>query len=130
MTPRPVKLYTVEEQEVMAYDYVSFYRQHKLDLNAGIPVRGDDIMLATTERIDVPVRRFVEALSMSDKSKWKESFIAIDPRLEEMITCKWIERAEQSESRASAAMSQMLLYQDRISDYNDLPWYKRIFRRV
>lgn len=131
---RPVKLYTVEEQLVMAYDRVSFHRMHGIDPNATI-IDKDGVTLATVERIDVPVQRFMEPTQSFgdqqwDKREWKESFIAIDPKLEWMIRQPIVEQMEATETRARAAMSQMMLYQDRISDYNDLPWYKRIFRRV
>lgn len=133
MGPRPVTLYTIEEQTVMAYDIVSFYRSHAFDINATI-LDKDGISLATTERIDVPVRRYAEAMDLPrdyhQKPSYKESFIAIDPKLDWMIKEPLLAKVEAAEKRSKAAMKQITLYQDRIGDYNSLPWYKRIFKKV
>jgi hypothetical protein len=129
MGRREVTLYRVEEERVMAYDTVSFIRQRKLpDFHATM---AGDVVLETMERVDAPVRRYAESMWLEDGSvAHKESFIAIDPKLDYMIRQPLLEKMEWVEKRAVAAMHQMELYQDRISEYNDLPWYKRIFKRV
>lgn len=127
---REVTLYRVEEEQVMAYDQVSFFRQHGLpDLNAVTLSEG--VVLSTVERIDAPVRRYNESMMLDDGSiAHKESFIAIDPKLEYMIKQPMIDKMEWALKEKHAAICQMISYQDRIGEYNDLPWYKRIFRRV
>lgn len=127
---REVTLYRVEEEQVMAYDMVSFYRQRGLpDLDSF--TGAGDVMLETIERIDAPVRRYNESMMLDDRSiAHKESFIAIDPKLEYMIKQPVIDQMEWALKQKQSAMCQLMLYQDRISEYNDLPWYKRIFRRV
>lgn len=134
MGPRPVTLYTIEEQTVMAHDIVSFYRSHMIDWNSATILDRDGVALATTERIDVPVRRYAEALDAPydyhHKPSYKESFIAIDPKLDWMIKEPIVSQMEAAEKRSKAAMKQVTVYQDRINDYNSLPWYKRIFKKV
>lgn len=127
---RPVKLYTIEEQTVMAHDVVSFYRSHMFDLNSATILNKDGIALATTERIDVPVRRYVEGtrLPHDREPSYKESFIAIDPKLDWMIKEPVLAELEDVSRQCTAAMKQIRSYQDRINDYNSLPWYKRILR--
>jgi hypothetical protein len=126
---RNVTLYRVEEEQVMAYDTVSYYRQQSLpSLDA---VLAGDAVLTPSKRIDVPVRRYNESMRLDDQSiAHKESFIAIDPKLEYMIKQPVLDKMEWALKQKEAAMCQMISYQDRISEYNDLPWYKRIFRRV
>lgn len=126
---REVTLYRIEEEKVMAYDKISYYaRQHLPDFNA---VMAGDVILEPTQRIDVPVRRYNESMMLDDHSiAHKESFIAIDPKLEYMIKQPVIDQMEWALKQKQSAMCQLMLYQDRISEYNDLPWYKRIFRRV
>ena len=127
---REVTLYRVEEDQVMAYDVASFYRQRGLpDLETF--TQAGDVMLETIKRVDAPVRRYNESMMLDDRSiAHKESFIAIDPKLEYMIKQPVLDQMEWALKQKHSAMCQMMLYQDRISEYNDLPWYKRIFRRV
>jgi hypothetical protein len=133
MSAREVTLYVVEEMRVMAYDRASFVRRQRLpDLNT---LLAGDVVLSTMERsferVDAPVRRYNESMMLDDGSiAHRESFIAIDPKLEYMMTQPIMDKMEWVNKRCVAAMSQMELYQDRIREYNDLPWYKRIFRRV
>lgn len=123
---RLVTLYTIQEQQVMAYDTVSFFRQHNFDPNATL--LNDDLTLATTERLDVPVRRFCEQVRRyGEHSEYdielKEYFIAIDPKLQWMIEEPVLKRVDEMHH-------QVKLHQQRIWDYNNLPWYKRIFKKV
>lgn len=126
---REVTLYRIEEEQVMAYDVASFYRMRGLpDLNT---VMTEGVVLDTIERVDAPVRRYHESMMLDDGSiADKESFIAIDPKLEYMIKQPMIDKMEWALKEKHAAICQMISYQDRIGEYNDLPWYKRIFRKV
>lgn len=130
---REVTLYTIEEQTVMcAGDYVSFFRTHGIPSFDEFIKATDGALLMTTDKINAPVRRFHETVrdAGAHEVRTVESYIAIDPKLERMVAQPHIDKMEWALKQKQSAMCQLMLYQDRISEYNDLPWYKRIFRRV
>ena len=133
---KEVTLYTVEEQKVIVGDrasFVSYFRKQPLpDLDEFISA--GDKMLYSPEigRIDVPVRKFVRD-EVDDKLHYInriEYYVAIDPELEEMITSAARDRIAELERENRAGRDLVDQYETRIDQYNSLPWYKRIFKRV
>lgn len=129
---REVTLYTIEERTVLAYDKVSFFRQHK-PLDLGQYTAAGDTMLYTAEvgRIDVPVRKYVEEV-MDDRFYVNrvERFVAIDPELERLISSAlWDNIADLKDviKQREESIDQL---NTRIDTYNALPWYKKLFRMV
>lgn len=129
---REVKLYTLEQHNVMATDRYSYFVMGKLpDFNDFIDA-GPDV-LVTNRRINVPVHhvRKVEYGHQTD------NYIAMSPELQEILEAPFERRVFElkqevwkAEAWAKQCLGRQQAAEDLIAAYNDLPWYKRIFRKV
>jgi hypothetical protein len=125
---REATLYTIQEQRVVVHnrDYVSFHRMaapHLMWTDDNVNV------LEPIKRIDAPVKHIVK---VTDGVR-KDDFIAIDPDLREMVEAP-LKREHGEHMDMLRKQIQILTwdvewYRLRVKGYNELPWYKRIWRK-
>lgn len=129
-----VTLYTIQTQEVLAYDRVRYFKQ---SVTPNL-VHCEDKVLECRETIDVPVVRIRQALHGRDTTKYKDCYLAIAPELRSLLKIateadikKHYKLHIQDLKRGLADfMTKAELLQDRLDYFNKLPWYKRLFRKA
>jgi len=126
---RETKLYTLNEQVVLTYPTADFLRirhQQRLpDLSQWLEA-GDDMVMLTDKTEDVPIHR----VSKIEYGQRKDEFIAVDSQLREILEAPFIHRADTAELQVDRAMMGLINLQQKIDEFNSLPWYKRIFKKV
>jgi hypothetical protein len=132
---KKAKLYTIQEQEVLAHDRVRYFKQSPL-LNL---VHCEDKVLECNKTIDVPIIHIVESVrDTNGNTKYLDHYLAIDPKLRRLL-----QLATEADIKRHYAINLMdlkynltdfktktALLEDRVDYYNKLPWYKRIFNKV
>lgn len=131
---RRATLFTIEQYDVMAADRYSFFVQNKMpDIDDFLTAGADMLVMTDAKRIDVPVHhiRKVEHGCQTD------NYIAISPDLQEILEAPFERRVFElkqevwkAEAWAKQCLGRQQAAEDLIAAYNDLPWYKRIFRKV
>jgi hypothetical protein len=129
-----VKLFTIQEQEVLAYDRVSYFKQ------VPVPnlVHCEDKVLECMETIDVPVIKIREAVQKFDQTEYIDYYLAISPELRRLLKIatetdikkhyQW--HIQDLKYVLANALTKIELLEDRVCYYNKLPWYKRLFQQV
>lgn len=123
---KKVKLYTVNTQEVLAYDRVRYWLQRPLSHLAHC----EDKVLECAEVVDVPVQRVCKRVD----GKLTDYYLAIAPDLLELLNCA----AEAKYKSTIAGLNISLAdsvddawdFKNRIEQFNKLPWYKRLFAKA
>lgn len=130
---RNVTLYTLNETTVQAMDYVSFYRQHPLpDLAFAV---GDEVLTSTIDKIDARVQH-IRSINPNGRGRAEivDHFIAMDPELEKLLTYPIEDRYHQENQLLKSwhkdAVDKYNQLVDTVEKFNNLPWYKRIFKQV
>jgi hypothetical protein len=129
-----VKLFTIQEQEVLAYDRVSYFKRGSVPNLAYC----EDKILECMETIDVPVIKIREAVQKFDQTEYIDYYLAISPELRRLLKIAteadikkhyqhFIQDLKYWLANASAKAE---LLEDRVRYYNSLPWYKRLFQQV
>lgn len=131
---RKATMFTIEKHDVMATDRYSYFVMNKLPhLDDYINAGPDVLVTATDRRIDVPVHhvRKVEYGHQTD------NYIAMSPELQEILEAPFERRVVElkqevwkAEAWAKQCLGRQQAAEHLINAYNDLPWYKRIFRKV
>lgn len=131
---RKATMFTIERNDVMATDRYSYFMMSKLpDFNDFIDAGPDVLVMTDSQRIDVPVHhvRKVEYGHQTD------NYIAMSPELQEILEAPFERRVFElkqevwkTEAWAKQCLGRQQAAEDLIAAYNDLPWYKRIFRKV
>jgi hypothetical protein len=129
-----VKLYTIQTQEVLAYDRVTYFKHGPLP-NL---VHCEDKVLECAETVDVPVIKIREAVQKFDQTEYEDYYLAISPELRRLLKMateadikKHYQRLIQDLKYWLAnASAKTELLEDRVCYYNKLPWYKRLFQQV
>lgn len=126
---RETKLYTLEERTVLTHPTADFvriqHRQQLPDFNMWINA-GDDMLLMQNATEDVPIHR----VSRIEYGQRKDEFIAMDSQLQAIIEAPFIHRTLQAEKQFEGAKVELRKMQQRIDDFNSIPWYKRIFKKI
>lgn len=129
---RKATMYTIEAREVMATDRFEYYQQRRLPSLDEI-LAGDDVLTMTDHKISVPVERVVRI----EHGKQTDNFIAMSPELREILEApleRHIVELKQEVLRAEAFLKaerqRTEEFLSTIATYNNLPWYKRIFKKV
>lgn len=131
---RKVKLYTLREQEVLAYDRVRYSKQVPLSYLAHC----EDKVFECAETVDVPVRHIRKAVHTTDTTEYEDYYLAIEPKLLHMLqlaTEADIKKHYQLHMQdlkygLANASAKTELLEGRVRYYNSLPWYTRLFKKV
>jgi len=129
-----VKLYTIQEQEVLAYDRVRYFSRKPLSSIAYC----EDKVLECAEVVDVPVRHIRKAVHTTDTTSYEDYYLAIEPKLhyllrldvEQDIKKHYQLHIQDLKYGLANYMAKTELLEDRVDYYNKLPWYKRMFQKV
>ena len=126
---RETKLYMLEEHTVLAHPTADFYRIHRQqalpDFSDWISA-GDDMLLMNNTTEDLPIHM----VSRIEYGQRKDEFFVIDPHLQEILEAPFIHRVASAELQADRAQVGLINLQQKIDEFNSLPWYKRIFKKV
>lgn len=126
---RETKLYTLNEQVVLTYPTAEFLRirhQQRLpDLNQWLEA-GDEMVMLTEKTEDVPIHM----ISKIEYGQRKDEFIALDSQLQAIIEAPFIHRTLQAEKQFEGAKAELRSMLDKVTHFNSLPWYKRIFKKI
>ena len=89
---------------------------------------GDNVVIPVQER-ELPIER----ISRIEHGEQKDHYIALDDDLREILEAPFVTKMETLERHYSTVIGKyrekIAKYQDRISAFNALPWYKRWFSR-
>ena len=131
---RRTKLYTIQEHEVLADDKVRLHEayRHAMSMDDIINTKSDEFLL-TNEIYDVPVH-IVSKIEFGER---KDQFIAIHPDLKEILNAPYVGKVEELKNEVSTLKSKVKGWVDqynklesKVQDFNTLPWYKRIFKKI
>jgi len=123
---RLVSYYTIsEEKSALAGDMVEIiqYRDSypliNIDEGCAIDSTGDQIKR-------LPVERVIKRSAIG----YKEKYIAIDPELLEMLTCREREKIRDLKKKVDAFSIEKHQLAKKINNFIKSPWYKRIIRAI
>lgn len=128
---RKVKLYTIKEDELLAGDRV---RIHDMAMSIADVVYTDtNETLFNPNMVNIPVHR----VSRIQHGERKDDYIAIHPQLEEILRAPVIGEIDELKHKIKCLRQDIRLIEsdraallERIHNYNDLPWFKKIFKKV
>jgi len=123
---RRVKLYTLNEQEVLATGDFIEMRRMTLPLSSIMLTDSNEMIALMDETQRLPVHHVYKVLH----GVKTDHFIAIDPEVEEIIEARMEAKYEPLRKLHKRLTSDVIHYETRIYEYNSLPWYKRIFKWV
>lgn len=131
---RKTKLYTIEEHEVLADDKVRLHEAYRkvMSMDDIINTRSDEFLL-TNEVYEVPVH----CVSKIEFGERKDQFIAIHPDLKEILNAPYVGEVNELKREISVLESKIMgwvdlynKFESKVHEFNALPWYKRIFKKI
>jgi hypothetical protein len=132
---RPVTLYTVRAQQVLAYGgYVEMLRRGPLDLTlqefAGPPAdcEIERIAVLNIRECERPARDMLELVPR--RAECQDRYIAIEPALQDILEQPFKKAAEDARRRELAVMAGHKAMQRRLWDFMARPWYVRAWRAL
>ena len=120
---RKTTLYTVEKQEVLAFDYV--------EIQYCNPVNFDKILEVTNplpEFVMTFDRLPINKVTRIEQGEYKDQFYAFSRELEEIVGCLIKEKIvsiEQNTNRCIKLLSEQV---DKIDTFKKHPWYMRVWK--
>lgn len=128
---KTVKLYKVVSEDVHVHDFENYIQLRERASIIDFSKVGDNAVIASAETfIKCPIYQWRQIEFGKDKG----GFIAMEPKLREILELPFRTEADEDSLHAwletNKAYRQVDEYALRISVYNNLPWYKRIFRKV
>lgn len=128
---KKVTLYKVVSEDVYVHDFENYIQLRERASIKDFSKVGDNAVIAKAETfIECPIYQWRE-IKFGER---KYGFVAMEPKLREILELPIRDKAEADIRRAWDEVNYQILraerYITRISDYNNLPWYKRIFRKV
>jgi hypothetical protein len=128
---KKVTLYKVVSEDIYVHDFENYIRFRERASMIDFSKVGDNAVIANAETfIECPIYQWRQI----EFGKNKGGFIAMAPKLREILETPFRRESDESIIRAWKETNHQILraekYINRISVYNSLPWYKRIFRKV
>jgi len=126
---RKATLYTLESQIVAtASDFVSWHEQNMIpDLRCSTSGELISQDVSAVRRVDARIHR----VCLVERGVQTDSFIAMAPDVEEVLRMVVSNEYTKSlETRNRLLMQSVSAVEDRINQYNALPWYKRWFKKA
>lgn len=128
---RKATMFTIEQHEVMATDRYSYFAMKMMPTFDDYISAGPDVLVTTdSQRIDVPVHH----VRKIEEGQQTDNYIAMSPELQEILEAPFqsqIMELKREVIRAEDLVTMykhtLRAYQDAIYEYNNLPWYKRLF---
>ena len=128
---RKVKLYTIKEDELLAGDRV---RIHDMAMSiADVVYTNTNETLFNPNMVDIPVHK----VSKIEHGERKDAYIAIHPNLEEILRAPLIGEIDSLKMKIKGLNRDIKLIETdryellrRIDDFNNLPWFKKIYKKV
>ena len=118
------KLYQVTEVDVMATNYVEVAEMKAPPRIDYLRVTNGDLLAPLDiNRISIPV----ELISHIENGKRKDEYLAIHPKLRNMIEILKEAELQTANYRIKKAVEEKLKAQDDVKRFFILPWYKRVY---
>jgi len=133
---RRVTLYGLTAHEAFAGDYVEMHR-----MSAGdrvLPISRDSAVMVpqqTFERLQLKVhtiRKAGRVPGVRRADPWhcvesEETYIAIEPELEELLMLPIKARIEEVHAEAARRAGEVAMLRKRLGDFIAMPWYRRVW---
>lgn len=128
---KKVTLFKVVSEDIYVHDFENYIRLHERASIKDFSKIGDNAVIANANTfIECPIYQWREI----EFGKEGGGFVAMDPKLRKILETPFRREADEDSLHAwqetNKAYRLVDEYALRISVYNSLPWYKRIFRKV
>lgn len=128
---KKVTLFKVVSEDVYVHDFENYIQLREMPSIKDFWKVGDKAVIANAETV---VRYPIYQWHQIELGEDKGGFIAMEPKIREILEAPFRyaidEKIREAYQQTNNAYRLVDSYEVRISVYNNLPWYKRIFRKV
>lgn len=123
---RRVTLYTLNEQSVLAGDFVEMYKMNPPRESIHRVTNADELVMTTCERELLPV----EIVTMIQNGDQAGFFFAVEPKLREILNAPFRESIRNAMYEADRARNEARKLQERIDGFLKLSWISRAWKAM
>lgn len=141
-----VRIYELRVKEEIVPEFTSYIDTHHYNAqDTHVTVRGTQSWLVEATRVHTKIQEFCENKLPEHLKQYKygnpvdeiivdKTYIAIDEELEKLLTVKYgaeiMGQARDYSNKEFQLDGDIHILQQRINEFNILPWYKRMWRKV